>query len=73
MNDITDVASKNKRKYNKMAEDEVKRKNISKSIKNEKEDLEFVSGLISIMNVKVDKEWRSRIKDHLITKLDNCA
>ena len=41
-NEITDVVSKNKRKYNTMAEDEVKRKNISKSIKNEKENLDFL-------------------------------
>ena len=56
INEITDVAKKKKRKYNTMAEDEVKQKNISKSIKNEKEDLQFVSGLFSIMKVKVDME-----------------
>ena len=56
MNDISGVSSNHKRKYDTMAEDEVKRKNISKSIKNEKEDLQFVSGLFSIMKVKVDKE-----------------
>ena len=72
INEITDVASKNKRKYNTMAEDEVKRKNISKSIKNEKEDLEFVSGMVSIMKVKGDKKWRSRVKNDLMSKLENC-
>ena len=56
-----------------MEEDEVKQKNISKSIINEKEDLQFVSGLISIMKVKVDKEWMPRNKDDLITKLENCS
>ena len=56
-----------------MAEDEVKRKNISKSIKNENGDLEFVSGLVSIMKVKVNKVWRSRIKDDLMIKLENCS
>ena len=43
MNDVTDVASKNKSKLNTMAEDEVKQKNISESIKYEKEALQFVS------------------------------
>ena len=33
MNDISGVSSKHKRKNSTMAEDEVKRKNISKSIK----------------------------------------
>ena len=56
-----------------MAEDEVKRRNISKSIKNEKQDIEFVSGMVSIMKVKGDKKWRSRIKNDLITKLENCT
>ena len=55
-----------------MAEDEVKRRNISKSIKNEKDDLQFVHGLISIMKVKVDKKWRGRIKNDLVSKLENC-
>ena len=39
MNIITGVGSKNKRKFNTFAEDEVKQKNISESHKNEKEDL----------------------------------
>ena len=51
------VTSKNKRKYNTFAEDEVKQKNISENIKNEKENLEFVSGLYLIMRVKVNKKW----------------
>ena len=57
-----------------MAEDEVKRRNISKSIKNEKDDLQFVHGLVSIMKVKVDKQWRkSRIKNDLMSNLENCT
>ena len=56
-----------------MVEDEVKRRNILKSIKNEKEDLQFVHGLISIMRVKYVKRWRSRIKNELMSKLEHCT
>ena len=56
-----------------MAEDDVKRRNISKSIKNEKDDLQFVHGLISIMKVKDAKKWKGRIKNDLMSKLDNCT
>ena len=73
INDLTDFASKKKRKYNMMAEDEVKQKNISKSIKNEKEDLQFVSGLFLIMKVKVENEWTQRFILDMITKLENCT
>jgi hypothetical protein len=70
INSITDFSSNKKRKYNTIAEDEVKRRNISKRIKNGKDDLQFVHGLISIMKVKVDKKWgKSRIKIDLMSKL----
>ena len=46
MNEITDVAKKNKRKYNTLAEDEVKRRNISKRFKNEKDNLYAVSTIV---------------------------
>jgi hypothetical protein len=73
INDLTDFASNKKRKYNAVAKDEVKRRNISKSIKNEKDDLQFVHGLVSIMKVKVDKQWSDRNKNELISKLENCT
>ena len=75
INSITDFSSNKKRKYNTMAEDVVKRKNIAKSIKNEKDHLQFVQGLISIMKVNDAKKWsdRSRIKNDLIAKLENCT
>ena len=73
INSITDFSSNKKRNYNTMAEDVVKRKNIAKSIKNEKNDLQFVQGLISIMKVNDAKKWRGRIKNDLITKIENCT
>ena len=74
INDLTDFGSKKKRKYNTTAEDGVKRRNISKSIKNEKDDLQFVHGLVSILKVKVENRWgKSRIKNDLMSYLDNCT
>ena len=52
-NEITGVSSKGKRKFNTIAKDEVKQKNISETFKNEKEDLQFVGGLYMILRVKV--------------------
>ena len=73
INEITDVASKKKRKYNTMAEDEVKKRNISKSIKTEKKNVEFIYGLVSIMKVKGREKFKARIKNDLMSKLENCS
>ena len=73
INSITDFASNKKRKYNTVVEDEVKRRNIAKNIKNKKDDLQFVQGLISIMKVNDAKKWRSRIKNELMGKLESCT
>ena len=51
VNSLSDLGPKKKRKYNSTAEDEVKRRNISNDIKNEKDDLQFVHGLVSIMKL----------------------
>jgi hypothetical protein len=72
---VDKLLDKKKRKFNTVAEDEVKRRNISRDIKKEKDDLLFVIGLDSILKVKVKKQWvrNSRTKKYLLSKLENCS
>ena len=74
MNDISDVSSKGKRKFNTVADDEGNKKHISETFKNEKEDMEFVGGLALIMRVKVNSNvWNQIIKGAMLTQLENCS
>ena len=60
---VDKLLDKKKRKFNTVAENDVKRRNIIRDIKKEKDDLQFVIGLDSIMKVKVKQEMAEKFKN----------